>query len=210
MNWIDAVLMVLLLAMVIVGAKKGMIRELMALGIFVIAIIVAINYVDQFAVWVHENIGGSPLVSAFLSFIILLAAGYVAFKLIGILFYKIADIKASGKRDQMGGALVGFLRGWILIGFVTFIAFLLPLPTSFYTSFEQSFLGPAVAKTIPLMYEGTSLIHPNNPNFFDKIEKTLLIAQSKSNSEITDEERDEIFRALQQLHQYFNTNFDGA
>jgi len=210
MNWIDAVLMVLLLAMVIVGAKKGMIRELMALGIFVIAIIVAINYVDQFAVWVHENIGGSPLVSAFLSFIILLAAGYVAFKLIGILFYKIADIKASGKRDQMGGALVGFLRGWILIGFVTFVAFLLPMPSSFYTAFEASFFGPAVAKTIPLMYESTSPVHPNNPKFFDKIESTLLGTQSKSDSDATDEERDDVFRVLQQLHRHFNTDFDDA
>ena len=44
MNWIDAVLMVLLMTMVIVGAKKGMIRELMALAIFVISVIVAINY----------------------------------------------------------------------------------------------------------------------------------------------------------------------
>ncbi len=210
MNWIDAVLMVLLLAMVIVGAKKGMIRELMALGIFVIAIIVAINYVDKFSVWVHENIGGSPLVSAFLSFIILLAASYVIFKLIGILFYKVADIKSTGKKDQMGGALVGFLRGWILIGFVTFVTFLLPMPAGFYTAFDASFFGSAVAKTIPLMYEGTSPIHPNNPKFFDKIENTLLVTQSQSNSNTTDEERDDVFRVLQQLHQHFNTDFDGA
>ncbi len=210
MNWIDAVLMVLLLAMVIVGAKKGMVRELMALAIFVIAIIVAINYVDKFAVWVHESIGGSPLISAFLSFIILLAASYVGFKLIGILFYKIADLKSSGKKDQMGGALVGFLRGWILIGFVTFISFLLPMPTSFYTAFEASFFGPAVAKTIPLIYEGTSPIHPNNPKFFDKIESSLLITQSNSNSDTTDEERDDVFRVLQKMHNHFNTDFNGS
>ena len=210
MNWIDAILMVLLLAMVIVGAKKGMIRELMALGIFVIAIIVAINYVDKFAVAVHENIGGSPLVSAFLSFIILIAVSYVAFKLIGILFYKVADIKSTGKKDQMGGALVGFVRGWVLIGFVTFISFLLPMPDSFYTSFEESFFGPAVAKTIPLMYEGTSPTHPNNPKFFDKIESTLLITQAKSKSNTTDEERDDVFRVLQQLHYHFNTDFNAS
>ena len=34
MNWIDAVLIVLLLASVIVGSKKGLIREFMAFVVF--------------------------------------------------------------------------------------------------------------------------------------------------------------------------------
>ena len=34
MNWVDAVLVVLLLASVIVGSKKGLIRELMAFAVF--------------------------------------------------------------------------------------------------------------------------------------------------------------------------------
>ncbi|MEA2030738.1 MAG: CvpA family protein, partial [candidate division Zixibacteria bacterium] len=150
MNWIDAVLLVLLLAMVVVGTKKGLIRELTAFVIFFVAIIVSINYIDHFAVWVHSQLGGSPLVSAFLSFIILLAGTYAAFKIVGFIFYKIANIKEVGKKDQMGGALVGFLRGWILIGFVTFLTFLLPMPNSFYGAFNNSLFGSAVAKTVPL------------------------------------------------------------
>ncbi|MCK4607807.1 MAG: CvpA family protein, partial [candidate division Zixibacteria bacterium] len=96
MNWIDAVLLVLLLASVIVGSKKGLIRELMAFIIFFAAIIVSVNYIDGFAVWVYDQVGGSPLISAFLSFALLLAGSYAAFKLLGILFYKIANLKQSG------------------------------------------------------------------------------------------------------------------
>ena len=39
MNWIDGILLVLLLASVIVGSKKGLIRELMAFLVFFVAII---------------------------------------------------------------------------------------------------------------------------------------------------------------------------
>ncbi len=207
MNWIDVVLLILLLVSVIVGSRKGMIRELMAFIVFFVAIIVSVNYVDQFAVWVHDKLGGSPLVSAFLSFALLIAGTYVAFKLLGMLFYKVANIKTSGRKDQMGGALVGFLRGWMMIGFVTFMAFLLPLPQAFYNSFETSLFGPVVAKTIPLMYEGTAPIHPKHTDFIDKIESSLLITQSKS-SNISNDDRMEVFKVIRLLRQYFSTTFD--
>lgn len=207
MNWIDAILLILLLVSVIIGSKKGLIRELMAFVIFFVAIIFSVTYIDNFAVWVYEQLGGSPLVSAFLSFVVLLAISYAAFKLIGLLFYKVADLKRSGKRDQLGGALVGFLRGWVAIGFLTFLVFLLPLPNQFYSAFESSFFGPAVAKTIPLMFEGTAVVHPQSPDFMDKIERALLVAQAKGKSKggMMDENRVEVYQVLQQMRRFFTT-----
>jgi len=209
MNWIDAILIVLLLASVIIGSKKGLIRELMAFIVFFVAIIFSVNYIDNFAVWVYNQLGGSPLVSAFLSFVVLLAISYAAFKLVGMAFYKVAQLKQTGRKDQMGGALIGFLRGWLAIGFLTFLVFLLPMPQGFYDSFEASFFGPAVAKTVPLMYEGTSPIHPQNPDFMEKIERTLLVAESKSKSRkgATNEDRVEVYRALQQMRRFFDLGF---
>ncbi len=208
MNWIDGVLIILLLASVIVGSKKGLIREFMAFVVFFAAIIVSVNYIDNFAVWVYERLGGSPLISAFLSFAILLALTYAVFKILGLLFYKIANIKQTGRKDQMGGALIGFLRGWVAIGFLSFLTFLLPMPDSFYTSYESSFFGSAVAKTIPLMFESTAKIHPNNPNFMEKIEKTLMVVPSQgSGSKLLDEDKVEVHRVLYQMERFFSTDF---
>ena len=207
MNWIDAVLIVLLLASVIVGSKKGLIRELLAFIIFFVAIIVAVNYIDVFAVWVYTRLGGSPLISAFLSFVILLAVCYAVFKILGLLFYRIANVKQTGRKDQMGGALVGFLRGWVAIGFLSFLVFLLPMPDAFYTSFESSFLGPAVAKTVPLMYEGTARIHPKNPNFMDKVEKALLLEPYDGvTGGVPSEDKVEVYRTLYQIERFFETS----
>lgn len=208
MNWIDIVLLALLLVSVIIGSKKGLIRELMAFIIFFTAIIFSVNYIDRFAVWVYDKLGGSPLISAFLSFVLLLALSYAVFKILGMLFYKIANLKQTGRKDQMGGALIGFLRGWVAIGFLTFVAFLLPLPNSFYIAFESSFFGPAVAKTIPLMYEGTAKIHPKNPDFMNQIEKTLLEAptQGASGKQLLDEDRIEVHRVLYQMEKFFDSN----
>ncbi|MFH1688537.1 MAG: CvpA family protein [bacterium] len=211
MNWIDAVLIVLLLASVIVGSKKGLIRELTAFLVFIVAIVVSVNYVDTFAVWVYNRLGGSPLISAFLSFTILLAGSYAAFKILGMLFYKIANVKQTGAKDQMGGALIGFLRGWVAIGFLTFLVFLLPMPGFFYTAFESSFFGPTVAKTIPLMFNGSARLHPNNPSFMDQMEHTLLDAPAQSaNGQNSEEHRQEAHRVLYQMERFFDPGLGGS
>ena len=178
------------------------------LALFFTAVIVAVNYIDRFAVWVYDKLGGSPLISAFLSFVILLAICYAAFKILGLLFYRIANVKQIGRKDQMGGALIGFLRGWIAIGFLTFLTFLLPMPDAFYTSFESSFFGPAVAKTVPLMYEGTARVHPNNPDFMQKIEKTLLLepTDGSAGGSMMKDEKVDVYRALYQIERFFGTD----
>lgn len=210
MNWVDGVLILLLLVMVVIGSKKGLIRELMAFVIFFAAVIVSVNYIDHFAVWVYNQVGGSPVISAFLAFAILLAITYAAFKLLGMLFYRVANLKQIGKKDQMGGALIGFLRGWVAIGFLTFMAFLLPLPDGFYTAFESSMFGPVVAKTVPLMYEGTSALHPSRPSFMGQLEQALLIApnESKGGNRVLDEHRVQVHRVLYQMERFFTTSLD--
>jgi uncharacterized membrane protein required for colicin V production len=209
MNWIDGILIVLLLASVIVGSKKGLIRELMAFIVFFTAIIVSVNYIDDFAVLVYSKLGGSPLISALLSFVILIAVSYAVFKILGLLFYKVANIKQVGRRDQMGGALIGFLRGWVTVGFLTLLVFLIPMPNNFYVAFESSFFGPAVAKTIPLMFDGTSKLHPQTPDFMSQMEKTLMVEPSDGSGS-ADDDRTDVYRTLYRMEKYFTINLDGS
>ena len=204
MNWVDGVLLILLLASVIVGSKKGLVRELMAFLVFFVAIIVSVNYIDLFAVWVYSKMGGSVLVSALVSFITLLGLSYATFKLLGILFYKVANIKQIGTKDQMGGALIGFIRGWVAVGFLTLLTFLLPLPDGFYTAFENSFFGPSIAKTIPLIYDGTAKIHPKKPDLIGQIEKSLMVENSGATGE-TDEDRRQVHKVMFQMEKFFKS-----
>ncbi len=207
MNWVDIVLLVMLVAAVIIGSKKGLIRELMALAVLAATVIVSVNYIDKIAVFVYEQIGGSPLVTAIISFIILLALIYAVFKLLAIIFYKVANLQKLGKKDQVGGALVGAVRGWIIISFMIFIVFLFPMPEKFYLDFESSFLGPTFARTVPVLYETTSVVHPNSPNFMTKVENTLIQKPTSNMSQAERQElsssREEVYRVVFQIDRFF-------
>lgn len=188
MNLVDIGLLILLIAMIVVGSKKGLVRELMAFFIFVAAIIVTIQYMDQVAIKVHEQLGGSTLVSAFLSFLLIIAASYAVFKLLGLLFYRVANIQNLGRKDKFGGAMVGALRGWVALSLLLFLTFLIPLPDRYYEEFKSSTFGPTIARTLPLLYETTSPIHPSDTSFLTKVENMLLYKVDQTTMDETQRE----------------------
>jgi membrane protein required for colicin V production len=209
MNWIDIVLLVLLVAAVIIGSRKGLIREIIALVILAATVIVSINYIDIIAEKIYDQIGGSPLVTAIISFVVLLAIVYAVFKLLGMMFYRVAHLQKLGKKDQLGGALVGAVRGWIIISFLIFLVFLAPMPDKFYIDFGESFLGSAFAKTLPMLYDGSAALHPHNPDFMNKVEKTLL---QQPNVDMPPEERmqlsqsrEQVYKVMFQMDKFFGT-----
>jgi uncharacterized membrane protein required for colicin V production len=201
MNSVDYILLALLIFMVIVGSKKGLIREMTAFITLIPAIIVSINFMDEFSVIVYEKVGGSPMVVTFLSFIILLALAYAAFKLLGKGFARVIHLQHKGRKDQMGGAMVGFLRGWIVLSFVFFLLFLLPMPAGFYLKVEDSLFGPTVIKTIPFMYESSSALHPRNPSFFNKVKSALTLENSSISP--NGETQAEVGLVLRQIEEFF-------
>jgi membrane protein required for colicin V production len=209
MNWIDVVLLILLVAAIIIGSKKGLVRELMALAVLTASVIVSVNYIDVIATKVYSKVGGSPLVTAVLSFVILLGIIYAIFKLLGIIFYKIANLQKLGKKDQVGGAFVGAIRGWLIISFLVFLVFLVPMPEKFYLDFDNSFLGGTFAKTLPALYESTTGLHPDNPNFMRKVENTIMQEPGRkmpaSKRGDIEESREQVYRVMYQIDRFFGS-----
>ncbi len=203
MNFIDYILLALLVAMIIVGSKKGLIRELSALITLVLAVIVSINFMDSFSVWVYEKVGGSPMVVTFVSFIVLIGLMYAAFKLLGMGIARIIHLQKKGRKDQMGGAFIGFMRGWLVISFIFFLLFLLPMPASFYVSVENSFFGPTILKTIPIMFESSSALHAHSPSFYGKVQSALEL--KKAPGDIDPKTKAEVDAVLFQINRFFNS-----
>jgi len=173
MNWLDFVLLALLVGSIALGVKRGLIREVMGFVGLIIGVVLAINKVDAVTAWVLSHMQASPVVISFVSFVLILAFFYVAFRLLGMLFNKMASLSGLGKIDQIGGGFVGFIRGWVLVGFVLFLLFYLPFPQRFYQSIENSFFAPALTGSVPMLYESTDFLHPQSPEFMPKIRSSL-------------------------------------
>ena len=183
MNWLDFVLIAALIGSIALGVKRGLIKEVMGFIGLIVGVVLAINKVDAVTVWVLSHMKASPVFVSFISFVVILVGFYLFFRILGLIFYRVASLSGLGKLDQLGGALVGFVRGWIVVGFVIFLFFYLPLPQGFYQSVENSFLAPAMTGAVPKIYEGTDFLHPQSPEFMPKLKAALDTRQAVQNEE---------------------------
>jgi len=191
LNWVDIVLLLGLAVMVYIGSKRGLIRELMAFSSFIAAVVVSVRYLDFIAAKVTEHITSSTLWAAVISFVVTLALGYGVFKGLGWMYYKIGDLHGLGQKDKVGGAIVGGLRGWVTAAIALFLSLLAPLPERYHTELSNSMFGGAALRTLPLIYETTTPMHPSDTSFIDKLEQALLTPVDIAD-EASDEKRTQI------------------
>jgi hypothetical protein len=85
------------------------------------------------------------------------------------------------------------------------------MPDGFYVSFNESLFGTAVAKTVPVLYDNTSAIHPKKPQFMGQVEHTLLKAPASAGKGaiLDDTERQQVHRVLRLIDQNFNPEYSG-
>jgi uncharacterized membrane protein required for colicin V production len=198
LNWVDMGLLILLVSMIVVGSRKGLVRELMAFFIFAAALIVSIRFIDQVAIKVQEKLGIAGLGSALLSFLIVMGVAYAAFKLLGLIFYRVARLQALGPKDRFGGALVGALRGWLALSLLIFLTFLAPLPDVYYSEFKSSALGQTIARTLPLLYDTATPLHAADEDFAVKVENMLLMRVDRS--QLTEEQISELVKSRREVY----------
>jgi membrane protein required for colicin V production len=182
MNWLDIIIAVGLIAGVVLGFRRGFIREVTGLLGLIVGVIIAVNYVDWLSAKFLTHMRVSPHVVSFFSFILLFAAVFLSFKILGFLFYRIGSLTPLGKLDRMGGGIVGFVQAWIITGFMLLILMFFPLPQGFLRATDNSFFAPIMRGTIPMIYEETTILHPKSTSFISQISKSLKEASDSEES----------------------------
>jgi membrane protein required for colicin V production len=184
MNVADYVLLGLLLVAVFIGTKRGFFAGLLGAVALMAGVIFSISYVDWTTSKLLQHMRVSAIMVVFLSFIFMFVLVYIAAKLLGNMFYKVASLRPLGNVDKIGGAVVGVFQGWVLLGFVLFLLILLPMPDSFVSEVDASFFGPGMRGVVPLIYEGSTFLHPQSPHLVDKIKIALETHPSRDDDNV--------------------------
>ena len=174
MNFIDLVLLAILVGGAIYGSKIGFIRELSGVFALIGAVIIAVHYNDYLTAELEDWLRVSPLWASFVAYVAASGLLFALFKFAAKLFYRVAELQKLGRTDKFGGAIAGALQGWFLAGFTMFMLMYLPLPYALEQKMEESFLTVRMASSVPFLYESTSILHPSEKSFVLKMEDSLM------------------------------------
>ncbi len=207
MNWIDFVLIGLLLVAIFIGSKRGLFSGLMGVAGLMAGVIFATDYVDWITAKFLSHMKVSTVMVAFMGFVVTMVLIYVCAKLLGYIFYKVASLKSLGNLDKVGGAIMGIFNGWIILGVILFLFIFLPLPSSFVDQMNKSFFAPGMRGVVPMIYDESTFLHPNSPNLVNKMKKALKAEPSDNSKGIGEftTDKSSVSRIISSMEEYFGS-----
>jgi membrane protein required for colicin V production len=114
MNWLDFVIILIILGFVAAAFRAGLIREVITLLAVIFGLIIAGRLYDDLARDVLVFINDEDAARA-VSFLILFAAVYLFGQIMAYVLKQTAALVMLGPFDHMGGAVFGFFKGLIVV-----------------------------------------------------------------------------------------------
>ena len=166
MNFIDIIIIILVLIAAFKGFVNGLIKELISL----ISLIAGIYVASYFSVYVEQQLNYNfPKIeeyNAIISFALVFTTIYLSLKLAGIIIHKFVKIIQLNLINKISGLLFGSIKAILIISFV--LLEINHLEQSFNTTIpkkqkEESKLYPLVENIIPTVIPIVKEKIKNNP-----------------------------------------------
>ena len=138
-NWVDIAILVMIGLSMLTGLIRGFVKELIALGIWVLAFWLAFHYTASTEIWLQAYIKDSST-RKIIGFVIIVFATLISGGIVnGALGFILKRSGLSGT-DRLLGMAFGFVRGVFVVSLMLVILNLTPIPHDEY--FSTSTLYP--------------------------------------------------------------------
>lgn len=127
MNELDWLIAGLVALSTLVGLGRGMVRELLALAGWAVAVFLALHFAAPLGAWLPlESLG--PLVRTLLAAVLIVIASLIGAALVGALLRSLMVAARLSAEDRILGGVFGFVRGVVVIAALVFFAGLSSAP----------------------------------------------------------------------------------
>ena len=152
MNFIDIIIIILVLLAAFKGFSRGLIKELVSLISLIAGVYIASNFSVYVEKYLNYNFQKTEEYNTIISFILVFLIIYLSLKLAGIIIHKFVKIIQLNLINKILGLLFGASKALLIIAFILFE--LNHLEQSFSTIIsknqkEESKLYPLVVEIIP-------------------------------------------------------------
>jgi membrane protein required for colicin V production len=194
-TWIDYLIIVILILSMLVGLRRGFIREAISLATVIAAFIIAIKFSGPFANWLGDSAGAQSVVQSLagifgeasvsdalalitlgLSFFVLFVLTMIAGEIINRMASGATLIPGLGLVDHLLGVGFGAIRGFLMCVVVLFLLNLTSVPQG--DAWIQSQLQPKFQPSIIWL---SNVVKPGLQIVKEKVGKALENVNSRDN-----------------------------
>lgn len=158
-NWIDIIVVILVLRTVFVGVTRGFTKDFFNLLAILTAGCLAVHYYIILADFLKENWGLSERTAILISFIFLTISSICILKIIIYLFLRLVKIEFHSVVEKIGGFFIGLVHG-IALASLLLLIFNFSETEYVHSSLKRSFLTPHIIGVVPNTYNACIKVLP--------------------------------------------------
>jgi len=152
LNWVDFLLVILLIRSTLMGSKIGLTAEFFKLIGTLISILVGFHCYSRVAEALLTYITLPVWLAEFIILILIILFIRVVFKYGVVLFLKVLNIQFVLQLERIGGALIGLGRGLLIGGLLLIVMLLFPVVYLHHSIGKRSFFAPYFIKSTKNIY----------------------------------------------------------
>jgi uncharacterized membrane protein required for colicin V production len=165
---IDIIILIVLIAFFITGARRGLIRQAMDIVGIILAFLGAFFLAHYVAGYLEDAIHLQYKISLVLSAVTVFIVIIVFFKSLGVFYKKLAEKALLGSLDRIGGGLFGIFKGVLLVSLLLIIAFNIPIPDRYKMQIRDRPLAIGIYPILPSLFDFAFSHSPGGLDF-DKV-----------------------------------------
>ncbi len=150
---IDIIIGVVMLAFLVMGIKKGFIRQVLEIVGIIAAFVGSFLAAHYLGEYLERRFELSYDLSLIIAALALFFGILVLFHFLGLFLQKIANITLLGSFDRVGGGIFGLLKGALLVSLLLVITLNLPLPGKYKKELREDPVAAALYPVLPTCFD---------------------------------------------------------
>ncbi|MDP2767975.1 MAG: CvpA family protein [Candidatus Methanoperedens sp.] len=153
-NFLDFVILIVLLRICCIAGKMGLSVEIFKLSGIIFSTYIALHYYTTFSGLIQRQFLPKAISREFMDFIIfllLIIAGYLCFVVLRSILFRFIQLNAIPKINQFAGLILGIGRGFLVVGLLSFTLVISGV-TYLSSSVKYSYLGSKAFAISPQAY----------------------------------------------------------
>lgn len=161
LNWVDILIVILLIKSAYTGARTGFTAEIFKLIGTIIGIILGLHYFNRLSYVITGYINIPTWIAQIFILLTIIIIVRVIFKYGIVLLLKVLNIQFVLGLERIGGIVIGFGRAILLSGLILIAVTFLPIKYINISIYEESTLAPYFIKTVQVVYSSAIKLIPS-------------------------------------------------
>jgi membrane protein required for colicin V production len=137
----------------IIGIKKGLIRQVLDVVGIIVAFLAAFYFAHALAAWIETKTSADYRVSLALAALAIFIGIIIAVNFIGLGLKKLFGLTIMGLFDKVAGGMFGVLKGLLVISLVLSVVMVLPVPDDVKDDIREDPVTGAIYPVLPVMFD---------------------------------------------------------